>query len=149
MNRESIARVKRSHAALAARDVDVPSRFYERLFAAAPEVRRLFPQDLTRLRAHFHAALALVVHNLDDVEVLAQSLRDLGVQHVHWGAQPGHYFIVREALVTALKELSGDDWSAELDQDWRDAIGTIASYMLQGAAVEAATVAEAIGPKHP
>lgn len=149
MNRESIARVQRSHAALAARAVDVPSRFYERLFAAAPEVRRLFPEDLTRLRAHFHAALALVVHNLDDVEVLGQSLRDLGVQHVHWGAQPGHYFIVREALVTALKELSGDDWSAELDQDWRDAIGTIASYMLQGAAVEAATVAEAIGPKHP
>src|SRR6185436_14060658 len=107
MNRESIARVQRSHAALTARAVDLPSRFYERLFAADPGVRRLFPEDLTRLRAHFHAALSLVVRNLDDVEVLGQSLRDLGVQHVHWGAQPNHYFTVREALMTALKELSG------------------------------------------
>ena len=149
MNRESIARVQRSHAALTARAVDLPSRFYERLFAADPGVRRLFPEDLTRLRAHFHAALALVVRNLDDVEVLGQSLRDLGVQHVHWGAQPKHYFTVREALMTALKELSGEDWSVELDQDWRDAIGTIASFMLEGAAIETATVAEAIRPGRP
>ena len=149
MNRESIARVQRSHAALTAKAVDLPSRFYERLFAADPGVRRLFPEDLTRLRAHFHAALALVVRNLDDMDVLAQSLRDLGVQHVHWGAQPKHYFTVREALLTALKELSGDDWSDELDQDWRDAIGAIASFMLEGAAIETATVAEAIRPQRP
>jgi hemoglobin-like flavoprotein len=148
MNRESIARVQRSHAALLARAADLPSRFYERLFAAEPVVRRLFPEDLTRLRAHFDAALALIVRNLDNVEVLAASLRDLGVQHVHWGAQPSHYFIVQEALVTALKELSGDDWSPELDQDWRDAIGTIASFMLQGAAIETATAAEAIRPEN-
>jgi nitric oxide dioxygenase len=149
MKRESIARVQRSHAALRARAVDLPSRFYEHLFVAAPEVRRLFPDDMTRLRAHFDAALALVVRNLADVEMLAQSLRDFGVQHMHWGVQPKHYFIVQGALVGALKELSGDDWSAELDQDWRDAIGTIASFMLQGAAVETATVAEAIRPADP
>lgn len=148
MNRESIARVQRSHSALVARAVDLPSRFYEHLFAANPGVRGLFPDDMTRLRAHFEAALALVVRNLDDVEVLAQSLRDLGVQHVHWGVQPKQYFIVQEALVGALKDLSADDWFAELEQDWRDAIGTIASFMLEGAAVEAAMVAEAIRP-HP
>ena len=150
MNAESIARVQRSHAALKARAVDLSSGFYDRLFAAAPGLRRLFPDDLTRLRAHFDAALALVVYNLNDVEVLAASLRDLGVQHVYWGAQPRHYFTVQEALVSALRELSGDDWSATLDQDWRDAIGTIASFMLQGAAIETATAAEAIRPaNHP
>jgi nitric oxide dioxygenase len=149
MKRESIARVQRSHAALRARAVDLPSRFYEHLFVAAPEVRRLFPDDMTRLRAHFDAALALVVRNLADVEMLAQSLRDLGVQHVHWGVQPKQYFIVQGAIVAAVKELSGDDWSAELEQDWRDAIGTIASFMLQGAAIETATVAEAIRPADP
>jgi hemoglobin-like flavoprotein len=148
MNRESVARVQRSHAALSARHADLTSRFYELLFAADPVVRRLFPDDLTRQRAHFDAALALVVRNLDDVEVLAASLRELGVQHLHWGAQPRHYFSVQEALVTALKELSGDDWSAALDQDWRDAIGTIASFMLQGAAIETAMAAETIRPEN-
>jgi hemoglobin-like flavoprotein len=148
MNHESIARVQRSHDALSARAVDLSSRFYDRFFAADPGVRRLFPDDLTRQRAHFDAALAMVVRNLDDVQVLSASLRDLGAQHLKWGAQPHHYFAVREALVAALNELSGDDWSAALEQDWRDAIGTVASFMLQGAAIETATAAEAIRPEN-
>lgn len=146
MIRESIARVQRSHDALSARAVDLSSRFYDRLFASDPSLRRLFPDDLTRQRAHFDAALALVVRNLDDVDVISASLRDLGAQHVKWGAQPHHYFAVQDALVAALEELSGDDWSAALEQDWRDTIGTVASFMLQGAAIETATAAEAIRP---
>lgn len=147
MNRESIARVQRSHEALTARAGDLTTRFYERLFEAEPRVRHLFPADLTRLRAHFEAALALVIRNLDDVNVLTESLRDLGVQHVHWGAQPDHYFIVQKALVGAIRELSGDGWSDALDQDWRDAIGTVAALMLEGAAIKTATAAEAIRPR--
>ena len=36
MNRESIARVQRSHEALTARAGDLTTRFYERLFEAEP-----------------------------------------------------------------------------------------------------------------
>ena len=146
MNRESIARVQLSHATLSASAVALSARFYDRFFAAEPAVRRLFPDDLTLQRAHFDAALAMVVHNLDDVNVLSASLRDLGAQHLKWGAQPHHYFAVQNALVAVLEELSGDSWSAALEQDWRDAIGTVASFMLQGAAVETAMAAEAIRP---
>ena len=55
------------------------------------------------------------------------------MQHVHWGARPDHYFIVQKALVGAIQELSGDAWFDALDQDWRDAIGTVAALMLEGA----------------
>ena len=69
----------------------------------APALRPLFPADLTSLQGHFEAALALVVRNLEDMAVLQESLRDLGVQHVHWGAKPQDYFVVREALVRAIR----------------------------------------------
>ena len=86
-------------------------------------------------------ALALVIKNLEDVAILHDSLRDLGVQHIHWGAKPEDYFTVREALVRAIRSSSGM-WDAQLEADWHAAITAIAVPMLQGAAVHTALIAE-------
>lgn len=52
--------IMNSYARLAATERQLSGRFYERLFAAAPNLRRLFPTDLTALQEYFEAALALV-----------------------------------------------------------------------------------------
>jgi hemoglobin-like flavoprotein len=72
---------------------------------------------------------------------LQDSLRDLGAQHVGWGVKPEDYFVVRDALVRAIREGS-TSWNEELEADWRSAITGIAVPMLQGAAVHTAVVAE-------
>jgi nitric oxide dioxygenase len=143
MTPDTIAQIKRSHAAIAATPRQLSARFYEELFTRAPELRRLFPEDLTVLQGHFEAALALIIRNLDEVDALAESLRDLGAQHVHWGARPGDYAIARDALVAAIRALSAG-WSPSLEGDWRAAIAAIVVLMLQGAAVHTALVAEQI-----
>ena len=117
------------------------SRFYTELFAAAPQLRTLFPTDLTSLQGHFEAALALVIKNLEEMRTLEQPLRDLGAQHVGWGAKPEDYVIVREALIRAIR-LSSSAWNDTLEGDWRRAITAIAVPMLQGAAVHTAMMAE-------
>jgi hemoglobin-like flavoprotein len=96
---------------------------------------------MTSLQGHFEAALALVIKNLEDMAVLQDSLRDLGAQHVQWGARPEDYFVVRDAIVRAIRATSLS-WTDELDADWRQAITAIAVPMLQGAAVHTAVVAE-------
>jgi hemoglobin-like flavoprotein len=63
------------------------------------------------------------------------------VQHVHWGAKPEDYLIVRDALIRAIRSSSAS-WSSDLEADWRQAITAIAVPMLQGAAVHTAIVAE-------
>ena len=115
--------------------------FYEELFAAAPALRPLFPADLASLQGHFEAALALVIRNLENMTALQESLRQLGVQHVHWGAKPEDYLTVRDALIRAIRS-SSSSWSNDLEADWRQAITAIAVPMLQGAAVHTAVVAE-------
>jgi hemoglobin-like flavoprotein len=75
------------------------------------------------------------------MSALQDSLRDLGIQHVHWGAKPKDYFLVRDAIVRAIRSAS-TSWSEELETDWRRAITAIAVPMLQGAAVHTAIVAE-------
>src|SRR5213596_2545980 len=102
MTTDAIERLQRSHAPLPAEGRRLSARFYEELFAAAPNLRPLFPADLSNLQGHFEAALALVVRNLSEVDGLRRALRDLGAQHVHWGARPEDYVTAREALVTAV-----------------------------------------------
>jgi hemoglobin-like flavoprotein len=143
MTPERIARLRDSFAQVSTEPRALATRFYQELFTAAPALRSLFPADMTSLQGHFEAALALVIRNLGDVSVLQESLRDLGAQHVHWGAKPQDYFVVRDALVRAIRSAS-TSWSEELEADWRGAITAIAVRMLQGAAVHTAIVAEEI-----
>jgi len=144
MTPDAIEQVTRSYGRLTATERQLSARFYERLFAAAPGLRRLFPADLTVLQGHFEAALALVIRNLNDVATLKEPLRDLGAQHVHWGARPEDYVTAREALIGAIGSFS-PDWTPELETHWRAAITAIIVTMIEGAAVHHALEAERIG----
>jgi hemoglobin-like flavoprotein len=141
MTPERIARLKRSFSEISTQPRALASRFYHELFITAPALRSLFPPDMTSLQGHFEAALALVIRNLEDMSALQESLRDLGAQHVHWGAKPQDYFVVREALVRAIRSGSSS-WDDALEADWRQAITAIAVPMLQGAAIRTAVIAE-------
>ena len=141
MTPERIARLRSTHNEVSAQPRMLASRFYHELFASTPALRALFPADLTSLQGHFEAALALVIRNLEDVAALQDSLRDLGAQHVDWGAKPTDYFLVREALIRAIRSASSI-WNDEIESDWRQAISAIAVPMLQGAAVRTAIIAE-------
>jgi hemoglobin-like flavoprotein len=141
MTSESIARIRDSFFEVSAEPRALAGRFYEELFTAAPRLRQLFPADLTSLQGHFEAALALVVRNLEELPVLEQSLRDLGAQHVAWGARPEDYRIVRASIVRAVRT-SAKTWNDVLEDDWHQAITAIIVPMLEGAAVQTAMVAE-------
>jgi len=143
MTPEAIEQITSSYARLTATERQLSGGFYERLFAAAPNLRRLFPADLTVLQGHFEAALALVIRNLGEMDALREPLRDLGAQHVHWGARPEDYVTAREALVAAIGSLS-PSWDAELEGHWRAAITAIIVPMIEGAAVHTALEAERI-----
>jgi hemoglobin-like flavoprotein len=141
MTPDAIHQVRSSYAEVAAQPRQLASRFYEELFTAAPNLRPLFPSDLTSLQGHFEAALALVIRNLDEMRALRESLRQLGAQHVHWGARPEDYVAAREALIAANRSLA-PVWNDTLEQHWRTAITSIVVPMLEGAAVDTAVWAE-------
>jgi len=148
MTPEAIALIKASYAAVTATPRLLAARFYEQLFAAAPKLRPLFPNDLTLLQGHFESALALVIRNLDEMSALREPLRDLGAQHVHWGARPEDYVTARDALVGAIGGLS-PSWNASLERHWRSAITAIIVPMLEGAAVHTAVAAERLAADAP
>jgi hemoglobin-like flavoprotein len=115
--------------------------FYARLFATAPAVRALFPDDMRPQQAKLLAALVLVRKSLRDMEAIVPTLRALGAKHAGYGAEAAHYGVVAAVLIAAMAEVAGDAWRPEYEQAWSEALGFIAAVMIEGAEAELAVAA--------
>jgi nitric oxide dioxygenase len=126
------------------RSRELATKFYATLFSQHPQLRPLFPADVSSLEKHFSATIELAISHLGQVTAVDQQLRDLGARHLRYGASPHHYEIVRDVLVLTIGSIAGAAWDEELARDWRQAINMIVVPMLRGAAVETAAVAQRI-----
>jgi hemoglobin-like flavoprotein len=107
-------------------------RFYERLFARAPQVRPMFPADMTKQREKFAQMLEQVIANLRSADDLSGPLRELGARHVDYGAKPVHYQVVIEEMVGAMRDCGGAAFTAEDAEDWHLALRVISERMIGG-----------------
>lgn len=93
--------------------------FYERLFAACPDLPpRLRPTDLALACAGLVKSLELVARDLDRPESASARLERLGRALAPLGLERGHYDAAARALVDSLREAHGPDWSPELEKVW-------------------------------
>jgi hemoglobin-like flavoprotein len=109
--------------------------FFERLFATAPEVRELLPADLTEHVDHVDAAIAIVIRNLGDLQVLARPLEELGAEHVRWGVGPDRLAAAHAVLLDAVRTLAGERWSRLDERDWSAAFAALLAPMIRGASL--------------
>lgn len=112
--------------------------FYDHLFLLDSTLRPLFPADMRGQRVKLVKALAHVILSLDRLDAVMDQVRELGTRHAGYGVQPYDYATVGEALLAALEEALGEDFSAEGREAWTLAYGTIAEAMI--AAVSQAKV---------
>jgi hemoglobin-like flavoprotein len=146
MTRVTAALVRTSFLGISDRVDHLVEGFYNRLFSAHPEVRRIFPQDMARQREHLAAALAVVFRNAETLDALEGSLMALGAQHAEFGAAPVHYVWVRDALLDSLAEAHGAGWTEQVSGAWRLALNEICAAMLRGAAAASLSIAHELSP---
>src|SRR3954453_10769979 len=151
MTEASLQRIASNYELLAGQMQALTSSFYKRLFAAMPEVQPLFRIDIDLQSQHLAAALALILRNLRYLDALEQPLKDLGAGHAQVGVRPEHYPVVCRTMVDALRDGSGQSWSAELEADWTTVLELVSRIMMDGgltAAVPASgTVARRASPQ--
>jgi len=130
----NITALETSFDQIAVRGDELVDVFYSRLFAVAPGVRPLFAgTDLKRQKGMLLATLVLLRRSLRDLDSVVPKLREMGARHVRYGAQPEHYPVVGQVLITSMAQIAGDAWTLEYELAWTEAFSVVAGAMLDGA----------------
>jgi hemoglobin-like flavoprotein len=108
--------------------------FYARLFTIAPDVRSLFPADLSEQKRKLIQVLATAVTSLHQVEKVLPVVEELGRKHVAYGVTEKHYEPVGAALLWTLEQGLGPDFSPPVKAAWTETYLTIAGVMTKAAA---------------
>lgn len=108
--------------------------FYDRLFTIAPDVRSLFPADLSEQKKKLMQVLATAVTNLHQVEKVLPVVEELGRKHVAYGVTERHYEPVGAALLWTLEQGLGSDFSPLVKAAWTETYTTVAGVMTKAAA---------------
>jgi hemoglobin-like flavoprotein len=131
---DDIVRVRASFALVLPIKEAAADLFYGRLFEIAPQVRALFPDDLSEQKRKLMAMIATAVGGLNKLDALAPTVKALGARHVAYGAKAEHYAVVGEALLWTLERGLGEAFTPEVRQSWTKVYGTLAALMQAGAA---------------
>jgi len=107
--------------------------FYGRLFEIAPEVRPLFKIDIREQSRKLVDTLGLVVSAIEHFEDLRPHLAELGRRHVSYGVQPHQYELLRVALLWAMGQALGLEFSRETRDAWDTLLQVVSAVMLEAA----------------
>lgn len=123
--------VRKSWSAL--RDIPpqvVGDLFYSKLFLDHPELRSMFPKDLTMQHHLLIEIIGKVVARLNRLDELAVEIREMGLRHESYGVIPRHYDWVGSALLWTLQNGMNTDWTPELEAAWAECYATLVKLML-------------------
>ena len=138
MTPEQIKLVQDSFAKVAPVSEKAAELFYGRLFEIAPQVRAMFPDDMTEQRKKLMATLAIVVNGLNNLDTILPAASALAKRHVSYGAEAAHYPVVGQALLWTLEQGLGPSWTPEVATAWTGAYTTLSGFMISEAYEKAA-----------
>ncbi|MHC4909785.1 MAG: globin domain-containing protein [Planctomycetota bacterium] len=136
MTEATLNLLRTSFNLLAPRGEELMERFFDKLFGERPELRPLFPEDLTELRSHLLASIVLVMENISDPGSLKAPLQQLGARHEAYGAVGEHYPIFRNTLIATMNEMAGAAWTTGHTDAWTAMLNLVGEVMLSGYAGE-------------
>src|ERR1700719_504552 len=130
MTPDQVKLVQQSFAKVAPISETAAVLFYDRLFEIAPQVKAMFPTDMTEQRKKLMGTLAVVVNGLSNLDSILPAASALAKRHVNYGAKPAHYPVVGSALLWTLEKGLGEAWTPAVAEAWTAAYGTLSGFMI-------------------
>jgi len=134
MSPQQISLVQNSWRLL--RDLDpqmVGDLFYSKLFHDHPEVRAMFPKDMSEQHLKLVSKFNRVVARLHQFESLKTDIAALARRHVGYGVKPHQYTFVGAALLWTLHRVLADDWTPAVAEAWQTCYALLSETMIQAA----------------
>lgn len=124
------AMIARTRPAFAESPDHTAAVFYGELFRAAPQLRPLFPADMTGQGRKLCAMLTAAIAAAGNPEALEPVAADLARRHVGYGVEADHYPVVGRALLAALARLGA---TPEQIDAWRRIYAELSRVMIAAA----------------
>lgn len=78
--------------------------FYDTLFEMSPQLRALFPPQMSDQAQKFAATLVVAINSLTDWDALRPVVEALARRHLSYGVEAEHYAQVGDALMATLRK---------------------------------------------
>ena len=128
-----VGRLRATYERVRAEDMRLATIFYDKLFAAAPQLRPMFKGDIGLQSKKLIHALDAVVLNFEKPTENAAMLAALGQRHAQYGARPEHYDLVINLLIETMETLLGPDVNPTALDEWRMALRLVSNQMIAAA----------------
>jgi nitric oxide dioxygenase len=133
MTPNQIKLVQTSFAQVAPIAATAADLFYGRLFEVAPQVRAMFPDDLSEQKKKLMAMLGTAVAGLSRLETLMPAVQALGRRHAGYGVKAQHYASVGSALLWTLEKGLGEAFTPEVKDAWATTYIVLSTTMMNAA----------------
>jgi nitric oxide dioxygenase len=133
MTPNQIKLVQTSFAQVAPIAATAADLFYGRLFEIAPQVRSMFPEDLSEQKKKLMAMLGTAVAGLSHIDTLMPAVRALGRRHAGYGVKAQHYAPVGSALLWTLEKGLGEAFTPEVKDAWATTYIILSTTMMDAA----------------
>lgn len=133
MTPHQIKLVQTSFAKVAPIAATAADLFYGRLFEIAPQVRAMFPDDLSDQKKKLMAMLGFAVAGLSHLDTLVPAVQALGRRHAGYGVTAAQYTPVGAALLWTLQQGLGEAFTPEVKDAWATAYITLSTTMIDAA----------------
>ena len=130
MTPHQVKLVQTSFAQVAPIAATAADLFYGRLFEIAPDVRAMFPDDLSGQKKKLMAMLGTAVAGLSHLETLVPAVQALGRRHAGYGVTADQYVPVGAALLWTLQQGLGEAFTADVKDAWAAAYRTLMQTMI-------------------
>ena len=131
MNAQQIKLVQSTFAQVVPIAATAADLFYGRLFETEPELRPMFPDDLTEQKKKLMGMLGTAVGGLSRLDVILPAVQSLGRRHAGYGVTADHYAPVGAALLWTLEKGLGEVFTADARAAWAMAYTTLATAMIE------------------
>ena len=133
MDKKQVDLVKETFERIIPIKNDFVNDFYGELFRIAPNVRALFPEDMSKQKEKLVSTLTFVIASLHNPAMIIKAIEELGKRHLDYKTKKEHYDYVGEAIIFALSKNLGQSFNAEVRAAWVEAYNMIADIMKKAA----------------
>ena len=133
MSMDIVGPIRESFDLIAPQADELVSVFYQTLFENNPQLRAMFPADMTEQKKKLLGAVGLVVKNVDKLDTIEGALEEMGARHNAYGALDAHYPVVRDTMLAAMAQVAGGAWNQTYHDAWEAGLNAVAGIMVRGA----------------